>query len=112
VTVFNKKQRFRTGPRSAPWNGRRGFPWLTPESHARLLDVMVKPHDIPWTFERWQEQAENRERIWKSRNYLAVRVKIDPDAFIEWCAAGSQPPNGQMLELFANMAVNMPEGRP
>jgi hypothetical protein len=73
---------------------RVGLAWLDPEAHTRMQEIILQPHDIPWNFERWRQIAENQERIWKKTNRLVLPIVIDPDTFLEWCAARTRQPNG------------------
>lgn len=91
--------RRRTGPRSGPYE-RAGIAWLTPETHARLGEIMVEPSGIPWSYERWREKAETQERHWKRRNQLVVRIVLDPEAFAAWCAGKGLQPNGEALQVY------------
>lgn len=79
---------------------RVGIAWFEPESYARLLDVMPKPHGMPGNYERWREITENSERYSKRGGHLVVRVVIDPDKFIAWCAARTLQPNSDAIERF------------
>jgi hypothetical protein len=94
-----RRQKWRPKPRSGILD-RRPVAWFEPESHARMLDIMVKPHDIPWQYERWREQAENKERISKRRGFLVVRLVVNPEAFLDWCAVNACEPNGKALEVY------------
>ncbi len=63
---------------------------------------MVEPSGIPWLYERWREQAETKERHWKSTNRLVVRVEIDAEIFLGWCEGAGIQPDGQALERFVS----------
>ena len=65
-----------------------------------MREIMVNPEDIPWSYERWRQEAESDERRWQSRGHLVVRIVIDPEAFIDWCAATSVQPDRQALERY------------
>lgn len=83
---------------------RSGLAWFEREQHARMIEVMAEPHDISRDYERWREVTENRERTLKRRTggRIVVRVVVDPDKFLAWCAARSKEPNGDALNLFVH----------
>jgi len=98
---MKRARKFQRGPRSNPAN-RIGIAWLDPETHARILDIMVQPHKIPWQFERWREVTESQESFWKSRSFFVVRIVIDPEKFLAWCQTVVIKPNGKALESYAH----------
>jgi hypothetical protein len=67
-----------------------------------MLEIMVQPHDVSGDYQRWREVTESRERDWKRRGRLAVRVVVDPDVFLAWCAARAMEPNGYALQMLVN----------
>ena len=79
---------------------RAGVEWFEPESYARLLKVMLKPHGMPGDYKQWREATENSERFLKRSGHLVVRVVIDPDDFLAWCAARSLQPNSNTISRF------------
>jgi hypothetical protein len=93
-----KKRRWTPSPKSRPLD-RIGIAWFKPETHARMLEIMADPQSIPWNYERWREKAQTQERHWKATtNRLVVRVVIDPEKFLAWCAIRACQPNSKSLE--------------
>lgn len=92
---------YRIGPKSSVID-RIGVGWLDPETHARMMEVMLQPHDIPALYERWREKTETYERAWRRRNHLVARIKIDMDVFLAWCATRAFQPNGNALEIYVS----------
>jgi hypothetical protein len=59
------------------------------------------------SYERWREVTEDHERSFKRhrKGFLAVRVVIEPDKFLAWCAARAIEPNANAIGKFINDAV-------
>jgi hypothetical protein len=93
-------RRSRFGPRSDPIH-RHAIPWFGPEEYARICQIVLDPRSFPFEYDRWRETAERDERYWKRRGELVVRVKIDPDELLAWCAERKVEPNRNAIETFA-----------
>ncbi|MGB3044158.1 MAG: hypothetical protein WBB98_13325 [Xanthobacteraceae bacterium] len=60
---------------------------LDREDYRRILDVMADADLLPATYEKWRYRADRLERDIQRSGGIAVRAKIDPDAFVSWCTA-------------------------
>jgi hypothetical protein len=86
---------------------RSGIAWFdTPESYARILEIMNYPEGMTRSYERWREVTEDRERFLKrGRRFTPIRVVIDPEQFATWCKARAVEPNRSSLYLFVEFAT-------
>src|SRR5689334_6735055 len=98
LAMAKSRSRFQAGPKSNIIQ-RRGVAWFSPETHARMREIMVEC-DFPRTFERWQHRAKTYENQWKSRGHLVVRVVIEPEEFLRWCSDTAIEPNTKALEQY------------
>ncbi|MGZ3309798.1 MAG: hypothetical protein ACXU8R_14870 [Xanthobacteraceae bacterium] len=75
-----------------------GIPWYRREDYPRILEIMEDARILPLTFDEWQRKAEGVEHI---SGAPAVRVMIDPDEFLAWCAREGRPVDGKARATFA-----------
>jgi hypothetical protein len=78
------------------------LPWFKKRDYPGLQRIVNDPKVMPLSFEEWQERSEVIERRWKRDNRLVVRVIVDPDTFIAYCAARAEKPSGKLLREFAS----------
>lgn len=80
-----------------------GIAWYEPSDYVRILEILNYPPGMSRSFERWREVAENRESTLKHsrKGLFPVRVIINPDKFLAWCAARSIQPSSGAIESFA-----------
>ncbi len=58
------------------------------------------------TFDRWQNQAKKAERKLKDEGHQVVRVYIDPDEIVAWCAANGHDLNGRGRKAYGNFIAH------
>lgn len=68
---------------------------------------MNYPEGMTRDYNRWREVTENRERDLKRsrRGWIPIRVPVNPDKFLAWCAARSKQPNRDALYAFVEDAT-------
>lgn len=65
-----------------------GIPWYRRDTYERCLAIFEDAADLPDTFDAWRLKAKQVEDGLLSKGERVVRAEIDPDTFVEWCAAG------------------------
>jgi hypothetical protein len=76
-----------------------GIAWYRRADYRRILEIMTDREKLPVTFDKWQSQAEHAERQLKAQGHFIIRVHIDPEDFVAWCAA-----NGLDIDAKGRMA--------
>jgi hypothetical protein len=79
-----------------------GLPWYKRADYARLRQIMVDGEEFPPSFDRWQRRAEDSERRLKADGRPVVRVHIDPQEFVAWCATAGRTIDRDARIAFAN----------
>ena len=102
-----KKRRRRISDFKPNLTLRSGLAWFeTPENYARILEIMGHPEDMTRSYDRWREVTENKERSLKrGGRFMPIRVVIDPDKFVAWCAARSMQPDRNALSHFVEIST-------
>jgi hypothetical protein len=62
-----------------------GLAWFWREDYPRLLGIFEDAHEMPATWEEWEQAAKKVENRFKAEGYAVERVHIDPDTFPAWC---------------------------
>jgi hypothetical protein len=79
------------------------IPWFEEKDYSRMLEILNYPETMSRDYQRWRELAEDNERFSKRSRRgggLVVRVAIDPDNFVAWCAAHSIKPSHSQIHAF------------
>ncbi len=77
------------------------IPWFNKSEYPTLQRIVNDARAMPRDFEQWKKDAELLERNWKRKGHLTVRVVVEPDIFVRYCAARSKEPCGNLLTDFA-----------
>ena len=68
-----------------------GVPWYGREDYPRILAVMEDADTLAPTYEEWLMAAENNQAEARRVGVEVVRVPIEPDTFVRWCADRGSP---------------------
>jgi hypothetical protein len=60
---------------------------------------------MPGTWRGWLKIAEEMERGLTSYGHVVLRVRIDPDAFSDWCASQGAKSSSEGRKTFIAAAV-------
>lgn len=63
-----------------------GIPWYKRADYPRIVQVMADPELLPETFDKWQFKAEKMEALFRREGRNPIRVPLDPEKFVAWCA--------------------------
>ncbi len=79
-----------------------GMAWYRRADYTRIKQVMVDSEKLPTTFDKWQTLAEKGEQQLKAKGHLVIRVHIDPEEFVAWCASNNCEVDADGRMAFAN----------
>jgi hypothetical protein len=88
-----------------------GIAWYRRQDYRRTLEVMEDREKLPLTFDKWQSRAEHAERQLRAEGQLPIRVPIDPEEFVAWCAARGLNVDAEGRMAFVNDAVYRKVGK-
>ena len=78
---------------------RIGLPWYRREDYPRIRAMMSDRHNLAPAYKQWIAAAENNESVGRQAGLDIVRVMIEPDAFVHWCAEkGVEPGTAARME--------------
>lgn len=81
------------------------LPWYRRADYPRILQIMADADQLPVTYDKWLGRAEQMERHLARQGHATMRVNIDPDQFVAWCAASGQNIDNRARSLFASEAA-------
>lgn len=64
-----------------------GLVWVREEDYLAFLALFPDSDKMHQTWKGWLEGAVKSEQEQLAQGYLVERVYIDPDTFVDWCAA-------------------------
>jgi len=80
--------------------------WFEEKDYPRILEILNYPENMSRSYERWRDVFENRYGGDKrTRRGLLVRVVVDPNKFLAFCAARSVKPDLRWLNIFVEAAI-------
>ena len=80
-----------------------GIAWFKDEiAYHRALAIFKDPQDMPTSFEEWKSLVEKQCELVKAGGNIALRVELDPDQFVGWCAVHGFEPNAWGRTAFVN----------
>lgn len=79
-----------------------GIGWFNREDYPRILEIMVDAEIMPPTHGLWRDAAEAQEMRAKDSGLRVIRVRIEPDQFLAWCADAGLPANAQARMAYAS----------
>jgi hypothetical protein len=62
-----------------------GVYWIDEDDYPALLRIFDDGSKMPRTWREWLKMAEEMERGLTSYGHVVLRVRIDPDTFVDWC---------------------------
>ena len=64
-----------------------GVAWFEDEAaYRRALAIFIDPENMPASFEDWKALVGRQCALIKGSGTLPLRVDIDPERFLAWCA--------------------------
>ncbi len=88
-----------------------GVYWIDERDYPALLDIFADGNTMPRTWKAWLMMAEEMERELKAYGHVVMRVHIDPNTFLDWCAANGTSPGGEGRKKFVAAAVTERYGK-
>ena len=82
-----------------------GAYWIEEADYPAALRVFEDGGSLPQSWKEWLRIAEEMEKGLKAYGHPVTRVRIDPAAFVAWCAAHGTTPGRQGRRLFVAEAV-------
>ncbi len=90
-----------------------GLIWYRPEDYDRVLAVMKDADTLPETYAGWLKEARKAETGIRQQGVLTLRVMVDLDAFLAYCAReGREPVAGTRSHYAALRTQAMMEAPP
>ena len=82
-----------------------GLPWYAAEHYEALRQKLSDGGKLPIQYETWRVSTEQVEREVQRSGVNVVRVPIEPDTFMAWCADASLQPDGAARARYAAEAL-------
>lgn len=82
-----------------------GAYWINEEDYPTLLKMFADGNTMPRTWKEWLKIAEEMERGLKAYGHVVMRVRIDPNTFLKWCAAQGTTMSREGRKKFVAAAV-------
>jgi hypothetical protein len=82
-----------------------GVYWLDEADYPAALRIFDDGDTLPRSWQEWRTMAEEMEKGLKAYGHPVMRVRIDPAAFADWCAAHGTTPGRQGRRMFIAEAV-------
>lgn len=83
-----------------------GAYWINERDYPALLEIFADGDKMPRTWKEWLRIAEEMEQGLKAYGHVVLRVHIDPNTFLDWCAARGVKPGREARKMFVAAAVN------
>lgn len=83
-----------------------GAYWIDERDYSALLKIFADGDKMPRTWKEWLKIAEEMEQGLKAYGHVVMRVHIDPNTFLDWCAACGVRPGREARKMFVATAVN------
>ncbi|MGE3923383.1 MAG: hypothetical protein AB7G13_10670 [Lautropia sp.] len=83
-----------------------GIAWYRMDRYARAIEAFSDGIAFPKTHAAWRQKAVRMERELKRQGSVPVRIEIDPDAFVAWCAARGLAPDSVARNRFIAETVD------
>ena len=82
-----------------------GIPWYKDEAtYRRALVTFDDTENMPASYKGWKALVERQLEMIRSIGNTALRVDIDPEAFVAWCVSRGIIANPQGIIAFVNHA--------
>ncbi len=82
-----------------------GAYWIHEEDYPALLRIFADGGRMPRTWSEWLKMAEEMEQGLKAYGHVVMRVRIEPDAYLDWCTTHDTSPGGAGRKKFVAAAV-------
>jgi hypothetical protein len=82
-----------------------GVYWISEGDYPALLNIFADGNRMPRSWKEWLKMAEEMERGLKAYGHVVMRVHIDPNTFVAWCAAHDASPGSAGRKKFVAAAV-------
>ena len=82
-----------------------GVYWIDENDYPALLKIFADGDRLPRTWTEWLKIAGEMEMGLKAYGHVVMRVHIDPDTFVDWCAAHDTSPGSAGRKKFVAAAV-------
>jgi hypothetical protein len=82
-----------------------GAYWLEEADYEAALRIFEDGDAMPRTWQEWLKMAQEMENGLKAYGHPVMRVRIDPAAFADWCAAHGTTPGRLGRRKFVAEAV-------
>ena len=82
-----------------------GIYWINEEDYPALLKIFADGDRMPRTWTEWRKMAEEMERGLKAYGHAVMRVRIDPNTYLDWCTAHDTSPGSAGRKKFVAAAV-------
>jgi len=82
-----------------------GVYWINEEDYPALLRIFADGDRMPRTWPVWLKMAEEMEQGLKAYGHVVMRVRIDPDTYLDWCTVHGTSPGGAGRKKFVAAAV-------
>lgn len=85
-----------------------GIPWYRRADYERIREIMAQRDPVPDSFDEWETQAKRVETHYQRGGQTVVRVYIDPQNFVAWCALRNLHIDAEARMAFAADPSNWP----
>jgi hypothetical protein len=82
-----------------------GACWIDEGDYPALRRIFDDGNKMPLTWKEWLKMAEEMKRGLESYGHVVMRVRINPNTFLEWCAVHGTSPNREARKSFVAAAV-------
>jgi hypothetical protein len=82
-----------------------GAYWIDEKDYPALLRIFADGNRMPRTWKEWLKMAEEMEQGLKAYGHVVMRVRLDPNTYLNWCAAHDTSPGGAGRKMFVAAAV-------
>jgi len=78
-----------------------GIAWFKDEAtYRRAREIFTDSGNLPASYEDWKTLVERQVELIKGEGNIALRVDIDPETFVSWCASRGIEANSQAKRDF------------
>lgn len=86
------------------------IPCYARDSYSRLLDIATDRDLLPPTFDAWVHEVERMSRAVIASGVTPVRVLIDPNLLVKWCAENGLDPDSLGRLAYAEKLLDDRQG--
>ena len=82
-----------------------GVYWIDENDYPALLKIFADGDRLPRTWTEWLKIAKEMETGLKAYGHVVMRVRIDPNTYLDWCAAHDTSAGSAGRKKFVAAAV-------